>query len=527
MSTSTQNYSYDEVPYKSYPYRQTHPERLATMAVLMGLTPTPIQRARILEIGCASGGNIIPMADLLPESEFVGVDLSQRAIQDGKQLAEEIGLKNITLRQANLKDIGPDWGEFDYIVSHGVYSWIPDDAQHALMRVCAERLSPHGVAYISYNTYPGWHMRGMIRDMMCYRARAFNSPSDRIRHARALIDFLSQAVPAEDNAYGILLKNELNLLREKDDSYLLHEHLEDVNAPVYFYQFVERAESHGLQYLAEADFRVMAISNFPKEISAILQSVSSNAMEIEQYMDFVRNRMFRQTLLCRQGLNIERSVTLDRVFSMHIASPARPEQPATDVPNSESITFRGPSSVLTTAEPLVKAAMLKLAEAWPASIPFSQLYAASRSRLRKEPLFADASMPTDDARKLAEAIVRGYATSLVEVSVSPPSFVTEVSARPEVSALCRLQAQRGNMLTNRRHEMVRINDLQRHMVQMLIGNLSLNELLDKLVGMVEQGRLMIHEQGDAIRDTVRARSILERSLEPNLRHLAIQCLLTG
>jgi hypothetical protein len=105
--------------------------------------------------------------------------------------------------------------------------------QEKILRVRRENLSPSGVAYVSYNTYPGWHMRGMIRDMMLYRTRecANSKLAERVRQARALLDFLAQSVPGEDNPYGIRLKKELNLLRDKDDSYLLHEHLEEHNAP--------------------------------------------------------------------------------------------------------------------------------------------------------------------------------------------------------------------------------------------------------------------------------------------------------
>jgi SAM-dependent methyltransferase len=173
MSSSTVSTSYDEVPYKSYPYRQSHPERLATIATLFGMSTRPIEKARVLEIGCAAGGNLIPMADRLPESEFIGVDFSKRQIADGQAVISEVGLKNVRLAHGDVRKLDTELGKFDYILSHGVYSWIPDDAQDALLAACGKHLAPQGVAYISYNTYPGWHMRGMIRDIMSYRAKRF------------------------------------------------------------------------------------------------------------------------------------------------------------------------------------------------------------------------------------------------------------------------------------------------------------------------------------------------------------------
>ena len=102
-------------------------------------------------------------------------------------------------------------------------------------------LAPHGVAFVSYNTYPGWRMRSMLRDAMIYHANQFADPAQRVQQARALLDFLAQNVPVENNPYGILLKNELSDLSKRGDWYIAHEHLEGVNEPVYFHEFAERA----------------------------------------------------------------------------------------------------------------------------------------------------------------------------------------------------------------------------------------------------------------------------------------------
>src|ERR1043165_1317150 len=104
--------SYDEVPYPSYPFAQTHPARLATIATLLGMRPAPVEHCRVLELGCASGGNLIPMADVLPGSVFVGLDASARQISEGVQTIELLGLRNIDLRIQNLLEVDDDWGQF-------------------------------------------------------------------------------------------------------------------------------------------------------------------------------------------------------------------------------------------------------------------------------------------------------------------------------------------------------------------------------------------------------------------------------
>src|SRR5262245_8757143 len=167
MSATVQT-SYDVVPYESNVFSQSHPDRLATIATLLGMRPAPVTDCRVLELGCASGGNVIPMAVSLPGSRFVGIDLSSRQIEMGRRTVESLALTNLDLKQFDIRNLTKDVGQFDYIICHGVFSWVPREVQDKILEVCAQNLSPRGVAYVSYNTYPGWHMRGLIRDMMLY-----------------------------------------------------------------------------------------------------------------------------------------------------------------------------------------------------------------------------------------------------------------------------------------------------------------------------------------------------------------------
>ncbi len=201
--------SYDRTPYKSYPFCQTHPDRLATIASLFGLMPAPVHRCRVLELGCASGGNLIPMAEQFPDGTFLGIDSSIRQVGDGLRLVESLGLGNIELRHEDIVAFPVKGQEFDYIICHGVFSWVSDEVQRRILEICRKCLAPAGIAYVSYNTYPGWHMRGMIRDIMRYRARSFETPESQLAQARGLLAFLSNSVRTENNPYGILLKNEL------------------------------------------------------------------------------------------------------------------------------------------------------------------------------------------------------------------------------------------------------------------------------------------------------------------------------
>ena len=157
---------YDEVPYPGRAFAQTHPDRLATMATLYGLQPAPPSACRVLELGCGDGGNLLPMALALPESTFVGIDVAAGAIERARSLADDLDLENISFELLGIEHYEAPPGSFDYVIAHGVYSWVPEQVRDDLLAVCGRLLSEHGVAYVSYNSMPGHRTRQTLRDML-------------------------------------------------------------------------------------------------------------------------------------------------------------------------------------------------------------------------------------------------------------------------------------------------------------------------------------------------------------------------
>ena len=524
MSTSSS--SYDLVPYRSHPFRQTHPDRLATIATLLGLSPAPIDKCRVLELGGASGGNLTPMADQWPGSRFVGIDASARQINEGRNLIREAGLGNVELCHEDILTFPLEPESFDYIICHGVYSWIPDHVQQRILEICGTCLSRNGVAYLSYNTYPGWHMRGMIRDIMRYRAKFFDSPERQLMQARGLLAFLSESVKVEENPYGMLLKSELESISGSEDYYLMHEHLEENNKPLYFHEFVEQASVHGLQYLGEADFGSMSLENFPERVRSMLQGVSRNAVEMEQYMDFLRNRMFRQTLLCRADIPFDRTPRPQALARMHVATSARPEGESINPTSNDKVTFRRGLSVLSTSDPIIKSAMLILREAWPESVPFFELVSRARSLAAGKPVPVNTDVMSPVASSLAETFLRCYATSQVDLHMLAPRLTRVVSERPLASPVSRAQAARGSQVTNRHHVSINLDDLQCRILQLLDGTRTQDDLLEEMIQSVSAGNLILHGDGKRITTPEQTKDAVRSYIDPTLRSLAAQALLT-
>lgn len=210
---------------------------------------------------------------------------------------------------------------------------------------------------------------------------------------------------------------------------------------------------------------------------------------------------------------------------MHVASPAKPEGPVGDLRSAETVVFRWGGAVTTTVEPFVKAALLHPGEVWPGTVPFTELVAVARSRLSSTPAVIDSGFAGADARRLGPAMVRCYATGHVELTVLAPDFASGAGDRPRASAWARRQAGGGNRVTNARHETVRLNDLERHVLRHLDGTRDRAGLLDLLTGLVADGSLILHEQGRVVRDTSGARHVLPVPLTGALNRLAKSGLL--
>ncbi|WP_052807907.1 class I SAM-dependent methyltransferase [Methyloterricola oryzae] len=464
--------SYDQIPYPSLPFPQTHPDRLATLAALFGMKPPPVAGCRVLEIGCASGGNLIPLAEQIPGVECVGVDLSDRQIAEGKRIVDSLGYQSIRLVAGSVEDIDASLGAFDYILCHGVYSWVPGSVQEAILRVCRERMQPEGITYISYNTLPGWRMRSMIRDLMRHHALAFPSPQQQVAQARAILDFLARAVPAENSAYGTLLQQELAGLSEVPDAYIFHEHLEEVNEPVYFREFVERATRNGLKFLAEADFASMLASRFPPEVAETVCRIAPDIIGREQLMDFVCNRTFRQSLLIHSHRPVDRTVTNQRIDGLWLACPLQIPATEPDLAGRSAESFLlGGGACLTASHPLTKATLHELAAHWPRPLPFGELVRKAQARLGST---GDAD--TAAVELLRADLMRAYSAGLLTLHSSAPPVQSRPDARPKASPLALLQAAEGRPVTSLLHQQVRLDDAARTLLSWLDGATSRERL---------------------------------------------------
>lgn len=516
--------SYDRVPYDARPRAATHPDTLATVATLMGMTPAPVDRCRLLELGCATGGNLFPLAEALPNAQIVGIDLSPKQIETGRKVAAILGLKNLRLEAMSILDVDASLGQFDYIVCHGVYSWVPEPVREKIMQICKGLLAPQGVAYVSYNTYPGWHLRAGVRDLMNFHVYGLEDPQQKVQQARSILDFFSQQHPVPDSTWVRVMKDEAEIIRPTGDYYVYHEHLEDDNRPLYFYQFMNHAHAHGLQYLGEATAHT-TLSVYSPELQEGLRKLAPDLLNLEQYLDFLRNRTFRSTLLVHDELNLVRNPKPEIIKRLLIAGASRPVSEKPELATAKVEEFvNSDGSTVSTNVPFAKAALLILFENWPRAYTFDELGAAVRERLGG----ATPVMPEEQAEAmLAQSLVHLFLSNLTNLHTYLPAHVAEVSDRPTTTTLMRIQAATGAGVANRRHKEVTMSVFDRAVLSLCDGSRDHAGLIEGLAEKVKAGDVELKRDDRTLAADDEVRAALKEELGPSLARLARAMLLVA
>ena len=307
MTTNTndvQQTIYSELGYKSMPFPYTTPATLEAYAALVGISAPNPKTARVLELGATYGGNIISQALFNPDATFVGIELSQEQVEKGNEVIANAGLINVSLIQSDIASIGSEIGTFDYIIAHGVYSWVDDGVKDALLRLIDEHLAEDGIAYISYNTYPGWHTMEEVRQLMMFsnRDKAQFNHKEKVLHGKTIGSIVGSQILKYDNLKERNSKflGALRSVMQKDEYYVGHDHLEPNNDPVYFYQFNDHLEAHKLAYLCDADLTLSMVRSFDADIADTLDKLALNDhVAQEQYLDFMLDTTFRKSIICK------------------------------------------------------------------------------------------------------------------------------------------------------------------------------------------------------------------------------------
>jgi SAM-dependent methyltransferase len=455
--------------------------------MLFGLDPSPAHACRVLELGCGDGGNALSIAQALPEASVLGVDASPVAIERGTALADAAALENVRLRCAMFESLTEGLGSFDYIVSHGVYSWVPPPARAALLACVKRCLAPKGIAFVSYNAYPGSYLRDMARDILAYHVRDIEDPQRKLAAAQELMQTI--VAIEEPSPFARVLREHMERMLGYSDALLFHDDLAEVSTPFYFHEFVEHATRHGLQFLSEADLFESQMRDLPDSAAPLMAGLPDDAVVREQYLDFFKNRMFRQTLLGHAEASVNRALDDREIERCWIASSARPseeeekEEQQVEPAQPPQQTFATPEGfTVTSSEPLVIAALHALEHAWPQALSFREL-------LEQAVAGSDLDVPIEQAAaRLREVLLQAYLARIAQLLGSPPSVAGDPPGRPLASALARSQHAAGShALSSLLHANARLEgELEPRLFELLDGTHDRAELARELDAPPEQ-----------------------------------------
>lgn len=498
LDTDTTEVSYNELPYQGSALPFTHPSHLATVASIMGLNPVPTANCRVLELGCGDGLNLLPMAASLPDATLLGIDLGAVHIESAQRTAAEVGAHNVEFQRMDVMDVDLEPGSFDYIICHGMFSWVPAPVQDRILELTRTTLSPNGMAYVSYNTLPGWHTRRMIRDMTRPHIDKDAAPPEQVRQAKAFIDSLLPALEEAADPYSQLLRKDLQKARHAPDYYFFHEHLESVNDPMYLRDFAGRSAAAGLRYVSDVALPLVLPITGDVGIAGYLAENTTDRVSRDQHMDFLTNRTFRKSLLCHEAHRPSDDPLTERVLDCWVASSGRPVQRNQDPDGYSPLEFRThDGEQIIVDNPLIKAAFSHLTEVSPQAVRAADLVALARDALSSPARSTEA-----DEAILVHWLLRTHRNtlgSMIHVCVDPPRHATSLPDRPVVDAATRACAVGGVPIANRRHEPVGEDPSYRALLALLDGSrdqVELAQAIDDLRAKNASADLFADETGE-------------------------------
>jgi methyltransferase-like protein/trans-aconitate methyltransferase len=514
--------TYDEVPYLSCAFTQTAPEHLHAVAHLFGLATPPPATARVLELGCAAGGNLIPFAARYPQAQAVGVDLSGVQVAGGNRAIRAMELENIQLLQASITELADDIGQFDYIICHGVYSWVPEDVREAILRISRERLTPQGVAYISYNTYPGWKAKEIVRDAMLLRGETRQTPQEKLSYARGMIDFLHD-MAHEDSLLKKVMRENIDTIRHGHEHYLAHEFLELCNAPCYFRDFIAAAGRHGLAYLAESDITGMFASNYgSKAAEPLLRECNGSQVALEQLLDFLNNRTFRQTLLvpAERAADIRYQLDSERLIDLHLASHMTL---AADGNGEAEVWQSQRGTSLRVTRPMAQQLIRRLNAAWPATVAVATL--VREAQAGNDPVAAR----TEVLQFVEQLLILGMARMRLAAIRAQPDDANRPHVPAPLRQLARLQQTEPApvSLYNTWHEVLEDPDVVAQvLLPLLDGKHDREALTAALLDSERRHELQFQRDGATIADADAISAAAAEHVEDSLQRMKARALFT-
>ncbi len=362
---------YDELPYSAFPIEWTAPERLALASLLHGGPRLGLDRYRVLDLGCANGANILPLAWYRQHADFTGFDGSARQVALANESKDKLGLTNLRFIHGDFRSATEQLeGPFDIIMAHGVFSWVTDEARDAMLAMCSTLLAPEGLLYLNYNTHPGWTIRGMVRDFLMQQTAHVENLKERAELCREVAAKVIAPLKSDEHAYTKLMANEFRLVVNNFPSYIAHEYLSPENNAYWRSDFFTILKRFGFEFIADADFNCVS-NRITNELAELLTRENLAGRAAGDSADLMCYRQMQSPILTHAPLSVK-PCSLDEYSGLFIATSLTPSEE-----EKEGVTtFSLPSGQkIETSDPTICKALAELQAVYPRGRRIGSLFA--------------------------------------------------------------------------------------------------------------------------------------------------------
>ncbi len=296
-------------------HRELSPAWLNYAAIINGTTPVDLQNAfHYLELGCGYGGTVIANAKAFPHGVFHACDFNPTHVDWAKHQCSDQGVENLTLHEISFEELAnTDLPMFDFVVLHGVYSWVGEEARTAIRRIIDDRLKPGGFVYLSYNCLPGWSaevpMRRLIKEL------ADTISGDASQRASQAVETLQQLNDAKLRYFKFnpVLANAIDAHGKEPPAYLAHEFLNETWETYYSVDIADEMAALDLDFAGSAtltdNHEMLLIDN--DQAKAIAGLATPRLRQLA--MDFAVNRSFRRDVFSRGAKRLSQTEVLKHI----------------------------------------------------------------------------------------------------------------------------------------------------------------------------------------------------------------------
>ena len=474
---------YEQLPYPGRPYAAATPERLEVIGKLFGLDVAPANQARVLELGCGSGGHLIPCAARNPSSRFVGIDGAEAHIEAARQMAEELGLQNVEFIHRDLLKFNSDIGCFDYVIAHGLWSWTSESVRSHILSLSESILNKTGLFYVSYNAFPGWHARQAVAAALRFHVDETDGVAEQIEQARRMLAFLEQTSAEQSDLWAEMVRSECRVAEEYGWEFLFHDLLNPDTQPFYFEAIAKSFGAAGLTYLAEANLSSMLPENVAPRAVMGLERLDADWVSHQQYLDFVVNRSYRASLFHPQEGHSSDHIESTAVRRMGMATTLRRVGPPE---TGEVVHYRADGGPSISSDSQLFCLLLDILG------DFSPSY-VSWTTVAREAGERGATWTADElAAALSEDVCMAYTRGLIDLWPAASGEVDLRAHHPCAEPLAALQARhRGAFVSTRLHQAYEVDELDRQILLACDGRTETEVVIARVVRGVLDGDIQV------------------------------------